>query len=311
MTKRRSYEPDFQWGGVLRAVSAVAALASMGCDDALSSVELIDKTRIVAARVEVAGDPSRAAPLPGESVEVRFIVVAPEPEPALAFSLRSCLAVETRSAATQCASAPLATAASLDPVPGAPVIRFDAPADTLGNERLAVRASICPAGESLPNEDAGRCSGGSDALDATVDFSMDDGMNPNSNPAFTSVLFDGVALAPESATSVDCATLTSVPRGGKHTLRVELDDASRDPLPKETGADIERENLLVSYFIDQGDLDHAWSSIPSTSAVAAGSAVWTAPASIGDAPRLARFVVVARDGRGGSDVVERRICVAP
>ena len=45
--------------------------------------------------------------------------------------------------------------------------------------------------------------------------------------------------------------------------------------------------------------------------VVAGSAVWTAPANVRDAPRLARFVVVVRDGRGGSDFVERRICVAP
>jgi hypothetical protein len=289
----------------------LAAFASVGCDEPLSSVELIDKTRVVAARVEVAGDPARAAPLPGESVEVRLLVLSPAPDPALAFTMRSCVAVDTRWDAARCGSETLATASSLDPVVGAPLLRFDAPADATGNERLAVFASVCPAGESLPSEEARRCSEGGEILDATVDFAMDDGQHPNSNPTFTSVLLDGTELPPESATTVDCASLTSVPRGSRHTLRVELDELSRDPLPAETGADTGRESLLVSYFIDQGDLDHAFSSIQSTASIAAGSAVWTAPGRVGDVPRLARFVVVARDGRGGSDFVERRVCVEP
>jgi hypothetical protein len=311
MTQGRTFGLIFRRARGLRAVSAAAALSSIACGDPLTSVELIDKTRIVAARVEVAGDPTRAAPLPGESVEVRWLVVAPEPDPALAFALRSCLALETRSDATLCASSPLATASSLDPVVGAPTLRFDAPADAVGNERLAVHASVCPAGESLPSEGASRCSGGSEVLAAALDFSMDDGLHPNSNPTFEGVLLDGVELPPETAATTDCAALTSVPRGSKHTLRVELDELSRDPLPQDNGADLARENLLVSYFIDQGDLDHAWSSIKSTAPVTAGSAVLTAPASVGAVPRLARFVVVVRDGRGGSDFVERRICVEP
>lgn len=125
------------------------------------------------------------------------------------------------------------------------------------------------------------------------------------------ILLDGRELSAGSATTTDCALLTRVPRGSKHTLRVELGEASRDPLPVETGADTTRENLLVSYFIDRGDLDHAFSSIESSAPVAAGSAVWTAPARVGEAPELARFVVVARDGRGGSAFVERRVCVEP
>lgn len=310
MTKRTVLGQGF-WGAASSAAPLAVAFLTLGCDEPLTAVELIDKTRIVAARVEVAGDPSRAAPLPGESVEVSFLVVTPEPAPALAFSLRSCIALDSRSSATICGSDTLATASSLDPVAGAPLIRFDAPAGATGDERLAVHAAICPAGESLPSEDARTCSGGGETLFATVDFSMDDGEHPNSNPAFTSVLLDGTELPADSATTSDCALLTSVPRGSKHTLRVELDESSRDPLPAEDAAHVARENLLVSYFIDQGDLDHAFSSIPSTAPVAAGSAVWTAPASAGDAPRLARFVIVARDGRGGSDFVERRICVEP
>lgn len=311
MTNRRNFMPDSLLRGALHAVPLLTGFGALGCDEPLSSVELIDKTRIVGARVEVAGDPTRAAPLPGESVEVRLLVLAPEPDPALAFAMRSCVAVDTRWNAARCGSETLASDTSLEPVTGAPLLRFDAPGDATGNERLAVFASVCPEGESLPAEDARRCSDGSETLDASLDFAMDDGLHPNSNPTFTSVQLDGTELPAASAGTTNCSLLTSVPRGSRHTLRVELDELSRDPLPEETGADTTRESLLVSYFIDQGDLDHAFSSIRSTAPVAAGSAVWTAPGRVGDAPRLARFVVVARDGRGGSDFVERRVCVEP
>jgi hypothetical protein len=311
MMNRREFSRFSAPGGGLRAVALFVGLAPLGCDDALSAVELIDKTRVVAMRVEVAGDPTRAAPLPGESVDVRLLVLAPEVEPELAFAMRSCLATESNLDDTRCSSDTLARATSLEPVVGAPVLSFEAPPDATGDERLAVFASVCPAGESLPSEDARRCGDGSEVLSATLDFSMDDGLHPNSNPEFSAVLLDGTPLPAESATSTDCTALTSVARGSKHTLRVELSELSRDLVPAETGADTTRESLLVSYFIDQGDLDHAYSSIPSTLPIAAGSAVWTAPGRVGDVPRLARFAVVARDGRGGSDFVERRVCIAP
>jgi hypothetical protein len=311
MTHRLNFMPDALRRGPLFIVPLLVGLGTLGCDEPLSSVELIDKTRIVGARVEVAGDPTRAAPFPGESVEVRLLVLAPELDPAFAFAMRSCVAVDTAWDTARCGSEALATASSLDPVAGAPLLRFDAPGDATGSERLAVFASVCPAGVSLPNENARRCSDRSETLAVTLDFAMDDGLHPNSNPTFTSVLLDGTELPAASATTTDCSLLTSIPPGSRHTLRVELDERSRDPLLEETGADTTRESLLVSYFITHGDLDHAFSSIQSTAAVAAGSAVWTAPGRVGDVPRLARFVVVARDGRGGSDFVERRVCVEP
>jgi hypothetical protein len=311
MMNRREIFGYLRAGVASQAALLLGGLLSLGCDEALSSVELIDKTRIVAARVEVAGDPTRAAPLPGESVEVRLLVLSPEPDPALAFAMRSCVATETRRNDTRCSSDTLAASSSLDPVTAQPLLRFEAPSGGTGDERLAVFASVCPAGASLPSAEARRCSDGSEILSATVDFSMDDGLHPNSNPVFTDVLLDGTTLGPESSSTTDCALLAAVPRGSKHTLRVELDELSRDVLAVETGADTTRESLLVSYFIDQGDMEHAFSSIPSTALAAAGSAVWTAPANVRDAPRLARFVVVVRDGRGGSDFVERRVCVEP
>jgi len=81
-----------QFGTVGRFGLGLLVLAASACDDPLSEVEAIDKTRVVGARIEVAGDPTRAAPLPGEDVVVRFLVLAPDPEPAFAYALTACVA---------------------------------------------------------------------------------------------------------------------------------------------------------------------------------------------------------------------------
>jgi hypothetical protein len=288
----------------------ITLFATSACDDPLSSVEAIDKTRVVGAKIEVAGDPTRAAPLPGEDVVVRFLVLSPDPEPSFAYALTACVAADSASDLTTCAGEPLATAASLSPAPDAPSIAFVAPAGATGEERLAVLGNVCSSGAGLPSEAASSCDDGSAVRATTLDFSMDDGSHPNTNPALTSVSFDGTELGPDTALTTDCAELPAIPAGGKHGLNVKVDAASRDPIERETGADPERESLLFSYFVSRGDVDHAFSGIESTDMTNSTGAIWTAPGSV-DEPTLARFVVVVRDGRGGSDFAERRICLVP
>jgi hypothetical protein len=282
---------------------------SFGCDEPLSRVELVDKTRVVAARVEVEGDPGRAAPLPGENVTVRVFAVAPEPDPEFAFGMSACVALDSSSTVPICAGPELASNVSLAPVFGEPTIDFEFPADATGNERLAVLGRLCADGVALPSEDAARCDDGSDALDFAVDFAADDGAHPNTNPIFQRVTLDGADFPEDTAATTDCALLPSIPRGSRHTVRVELDPASRDPLPDAESGQA-RESLLLSYFVTSGELDHAWSAIESTAPNTAGAFVWTAPG-VRDQPLLARVMVVARDGRGGSNFLERRVCVQP
>jgi hypothetical protein len=289
----------------------LALSLATGCDEPLSNVETIDKTRVLAAKVEVAGDPSRAAPLPGEDVTVRWLVVAPEVDPSIAFRLAACVASDSPFNPPTCAGDPLATAESLEPVADAPTIAFQAPPDALGDERLVVHGGVCPAGSALSAADGLSCSDGSSAQAVTLDFTMDDGNHPNTNPAFVSLSFDGAELSAESALTTDCAELPRVTAGsGEHRLRVELDRAARDPVEPLNGADPTRESLLLSYFVTRGGLDHAWSAIDSAAPSAVGSATWTVPARV-EAPALARFVFVVRDGRGGSDFAERRACIVP
>ncbi len=292
-------------------LTALALTLSTGCSEPLSNVETIDKTRVLAAKVEVLGDPTRAAPLPGEDVTVRWLIVAPEVSPSIAFRLSACLASESPFGPSACAGEPLAVAESLDPVPAAPEIAFQAPGDATGDERLVVQGSVCRAGTSLAEAPGTLCSDGARAQAVTLDFALDDGTHPNSNPELVSVTFDGAELPVDSAETTDCAELPEVPAGsGEHRLRVELTESSRDPVEQKNTEDPARESLLLSYFVTRGGLDHAWSAIDSGAASAVGSASWTVPDRV-DAPALARFVFVVRDGRGGSDFAERRACIVP
>ena len=292
-----------------RAALGCAVLAQTACDDPLSGVEALDKTRVVGARVEVAGDPTRAAPLPGEDVVVRFLVVSPDPTPTLAYELEACVAADAATDLATCAGEPLATAASLTPSPDAPSIAFVAPLAATGDERLAVLGAVCASGVGLPEEGAAACDDGSPVLRTTLDFSMDDGEHPNKNPTLTSVTFDSDELAADTALTTDCAELPGFVGGIKHRFTVELDPTSRDPLKRENEADPTRESLLVSYFVTRGDLDHAFSALGANDGSNVTGAIWTAP--VVPEPALARFIVVVRDGRGGSDFAERRICILP
>jgi hypothetical protein len=293
------------------SLTALALTLSTGCSEPLSNVETIDKTRVLAAKVEVAGDPMRAAPLPGEDVTVRFLVVAPELEPSIAFRLSACVASGSPFGPPACGDQPLAVVESLAPVPAAPEVAFQAPGDATGDERLVVLGSVCRAGESLAEAPSVACSDGASAQAVTLDFALDDGSHPNSNPELASITFDGTELPADSATITDCAELPEVPAGsGEHRIRVELSESSRDPVEQQNPDDPARESLLLSYFVSRGGLDHAWSAIDSGAPNAVGSALWTVPERV-DSPSLARFVFVVRDGRGGSDFAERRACIVP
>lgn len=293
------------WLGVL-----ALSLSAAACDDEKPDIAIIDKTRVLAARVEVAGDPARASPAPGEKVNVSLLVVTPEPEPALAFTLGACIAADSVSDLVSCSGEPLALASSLTPEVAAPALTFTAPESAGASGRLAVIGAVCPAGVALPAEDARACADGSWLLGVTADFPMEDAGTHNTNPAFVALSLDGAELDPETASQSDCAYLPAVTSASTgHGLRAELDPNSRDSLPQETSSDTPRETLLVSWFATGGALDHAYSSIDSEAPDTLATASWDAP-SVG-APTLARFFVVVRDGRGGSDFVERRVCVVP
>jgi hypothetical protein len=286
-----------------------AFVGASACNEPITPLELIDKTRVLAAKVEVAGDATRASPLPGEDVKVSWLVAAPDPNAAFAYALTACVAKDSASDLPSCAGDAIATAESPEPASEPPSIAFVAPSDASGDERLAVLGAVCPAGQSLDAAAGLACSGGSSAQAVSLDFSMDDGNHPNTNPAFTDAALDDTSLPSDATDAPDCSVLPAL-KAGKHRLSVELDPNSRDPLVPVSPGDPTRESLLLSYFVTYGSLDHAFTGIDAGSNASGGSVIWTVP-SHGSEPLLVRLFFVVRDGRGGSDFTERRVCVTP
>src|SRR5690349_5215120 len=102
---------------------------SLGCDDPLKSVELIAEPRVLGGRVEVDGDPKRAAPAPGELATASFLLAAPELSTSLGFAFAVCPSVARRSTRPDCASPPFADVLSANGDSDVPSITFQVPDD--------------------------------------------------------------------------------------------------------------------------------------------------------------------------------------
>jgi hypothetical protein len=75
---------------VKKRLGFMLGLWLLGCDDPLKTVELVAEPRVLGARVEVEGEPTRAAPAPGESATVTFLLASPAVAQTLGFALMAC-----------------------------------------------------------------------------------------------------------------------------------------------------------------------------------------------------------------------------
>jgi hypothetical protein len=280
----------------------MGALLLLSCSDPLKEVQLVSEPRVLGARVEVSGEPERASPAPGEDAAVRWLVAAPWPDPALGYRLAVCAAAPDGATLPACAEAPFAETSVVDPVPGEPRLAFTVPVDVAATS-LAVLGVVCPDG--APADDGG-CSDGS-GTQVSFDFALGPeqvNYNPSIEPDALS--FDGGPWAAGS----DCAALPSVAPGSEHALELLLDEGDRDPLEAPTSVDPLREPLQASHFATGGELQRAFTLIPDDQDDLAVRLSWKAPGGVPD-DGLARFFFVVRDSRGGTDWLERAVCVAP
>ncbi len=280
---------------------------TLGCDEPLKSVELIAEPRVLGARVEVQGDAGRAAPAPGETATVSFLVAAPERLPSLGFALAACSSAPRQGGRSGCTAAPFAEVSSENGQAATVSFSFEVPADLDASGRITVLGIICPAGS--PSADGTSCDGADPGTPVTLELELAHAGDVNSNPelAADSLGFDGDVWPELSATDGDCVGL-GFPEVGvktKHALTIELDASDRDPLPHPDVLDPKRESLQLSHFATAGDLTRAFETIAWDSDQLSRKVDWTAP----KAPGLVRFWLVLRDFRGGSAFVERGVCV--
>jgi hypothetical protein len=303
------------------AIAAAIALAWIvaGCAPAMDPPSLIETTRVLGARVEVAGDPGRATPKPGESASVTWLMVAPGDMPPLAWAFAFCPGTRT---SLDCAGAPIALMQGHD----VPAVSVDTPAaDALGSTQLLVlEGRVCVGGDPVLDGASGRpsCTGGGDGTTASLAIPLDldvAGSEANQNPSIAGspLSLDGQPW-PAADAAATCADLPRVAPGSKdHVIdlvtaagdrEVYMDVAGDPPAPVQT-----RERLQISQFTTAGKLTRAftWIEADDTSDAPVAEVKWDAPEAK-DVPaggEVVRFRFVALDGRGGVDWTSRATCV--
>jgi hypothetical protein len=291
----------------LLATGLWASWLTLGCDESLKSVELVAAPRVLGARVEVLGDAARAAPAPGETATVSFLVAAPELSPSLGFALAACSSAPREGGRSGCAAAPFAQVSSENAAAATASLSFDVPADLDPSLRITVLGIICPDGS--PNADGSSCDGADPGTPVTLELELAHADDVNSNPELEadSIGFDGDVWTDLPPLDGDCTGLgfPEVAVKTQHSITVALDASDRDPLPHPDALDAKRESLQLSHFATAGDLTRAFETIAWDSDQLSRKVSWTAPKE----PGLVRFWLVLRDFRGGSAFVERAACV--
>ena len=291
-----------------------AAFSLVGCDDALKDASLIQETRVLGARVEVAGDPERGSPAPGEAAHLEFFVAAPSGTLNVAYALTLCGVAPTDNGFPPCTTAPLATTFQAEPSSEAPALDFQVPANLDRTKAPHGFASgvVCPNGAAQLTADGGaNCANGpGDAVAFEFEFAGPGQDNENPNFTADSLTFDG-STWPASDAQAGCDALPRVHVKTEHGLGVQMQDGDFDALVQMNSADPTRETLLVSQFSDSGTLAHTFGSLDPSTPGLQSTASWSAPPSADANGAVVHFYFVVRDSRGGEDFATRAVCVVP
>ena len=278
-----------------------------GCDDPLKSVELVAEPRVLGARVEVMGEPERAAPAPGETATATFWLAAPALSPSLGFALAACPAAVRNGARGACDGEVFAELRRENGEASAASLTFQVPSGLDPSGRVLLFGVICPDGS--PGADAERCDGADPGtpLQLELDLARDGDTNLNPELQADAVRFDDEPWPEPTPVEGSCVGLgfPEVDLKSKHDVTVLLDESDRDELPRPSQLDPARESLQLSHFVSGGDIARAFETIAWDSDELTRSVSWTAP----DAPGLTRFWLVLRDFRGGSALATRAVCV--
>ncbi len=157
-----------------RAFVCSLLLAVVGCGMDFRPPSLVPRARLVGVRVEIAGAPERAAPLPGETFDAVPIVLSNDGASPLTTAWFACGLLPSRTGVPACAGGPLATG---DAVLGAaPTMRVFLPPDLPARGVFSLLFAIASCDEGalpvLPEDTTGlpSCAGG--GPDARAELSV-------------------------------------------------------------------------------------------------------------------------------------------
>lgn len=313
---------------IVLVLAGIAAVLIAGCNNDLPVASVLERTRVLGARVEVAADPGRAAVSPGEAAQVSWIVAGLSAPTTLDWAFALCTTAAT---GATCAEAPQPIAAGS----GTPVlVPFTTPdTATLGNDLLPLMLGEVCADGTLgvdPNSGLGTCTGaGASGTSTTFVVPVTpDGETPNRHPALGNDVIEigGVAWDPATATAATagaaCDASSGLPivtataaghEAVKQEIRIVSDGDDRETFVPAGKAVAALEELQISNFTTAGKFESSYAAIFATDTRpdADVTVKWEPPAAaavIGGG-EVVMFHFVVRDVRGGLDVTSRALCV--
>ena len=301
-----------------RAWLVSLALALAGCIEDFEPASLVTDARPIAAQVSVEGDPERAWPLPGESFNVAFHVVAPADRADAGWALAACPALETGTGESFCVGEPFAFAFQEAPVADAPSIRATVP-DDASIEAILVIGVLCFDSSpffDMATMDAGCADEASELIVQVTVRVAQDAATANQNPMLLDdfVLLEGApwTARPEDVSLTACAggAGPEISAAREATIAFALPDEARETYVVGEG-ETARERVTITHAATMESFARLLSSIDDVDPEA--EVEWTpepaAPAR--DAGDRVKFFFVARDNRGGVAYTERALCLVP
>lgn len=294
-------------------------LACAACDELeLPPPSHITYPRVLAMRAEVAGEPVRATPAPGETLELRVLVAGPEPLARLSYTVAVCPARPERGDVPACLAPPFEeqNGELLDDAAAAVSreglrVTLAVPDEADAVERLLVIGTVCTQGDAEAAAEAvepGRCVG-ADELPVTwvghvtLELAPED---ENLNPRFPddAVRLDDEAWPGTPSEPREVAAGEPEP----HHVAFDLSDAGR-----EVDADGRPEELRIAHFATAGRFERAFTVLERSQPVDQPLEVeWQGPRPPSrdfEPPDSVTFVMVLRDGRGGVAFTTRSVDV--
>ena len=304
---------------LLPLTALLLATAVAGCGPTFDPGSLIEKTRVVGARVEVEGAPDRAAPAPGETATVTWLVTAPADIPPLGWAFALC--APNALGKLNCDSDPLALYQGTETPPR---VTFTVPtAAELGTAKnLILYGRICTNSAPTLDPESGipGCTDQGDGTTAGVSIKLQDGPDVNHNPvADHGFTFDGQPWAASVAGTDACVAGPRVKADTvDHVITLVSDGNDRENYTADAGyppvPTALREELQISEFTTWGKLKTGVSFVEATDAAPQTTVEvkWTTPKPADvTAEKPVTFTFVVRDDRGGIDWTTRSVCVTP
>jgi hypothetical protein len=290
-----------------------AVLGQAACSNPVSPPWLIDKPRVLGARVQARSETSRATLNPGETGRVDWLIAFPDGDRATQWSFVACAESGTLRGVPSCASTPFANAEGSSAAGEAPSFEITLPdAVSLGSApEVLVAGQICSEGAAHFEWQTmtGSCDGADPGTTTDLRVSIGSPSAENANPSFpdTGVTFDGIEWTASDSSRGACASGPTVAPAGVHTLAVTIPSSAREA----PGGS--REVMQLSHFATRGTLPTQFSFVEADDPRSDPriEVPWTAPsaAEVTAAGVEARLYFVLRDQRGGTSWAVRSVCV--